>query len=116
MARRIGCLLNTFSFSNVFHNFNHLSVKSFQTIFKQRMLDCFVQEWYSALDKSVVLAEYIKKKPKNFKPFFSYKCYLDVVPYDIRFHLTRLRLSLHSLRIQTNRFGQEMRGFVRFVT
>ena len=90
MARRIGYhvkyLLDIFGFSDVFHNFNHLSVKSFQAIFKQRMLDCFVPEWYGALDNSVVLAEY-----KSCKPFFSYECYLDVVPYDIRFHLTTLR-------------------------
>ena len=79
------------------------------------MLDCVVQEWYGALEKSAVLAKY-----KNFEPFFSYECYLDVVPYDIRFHLTRLRLSVHSLRIQTGKFfvktgSQKMRGFAHFV-
>ena len=97
----VKCLLDTLGFSGVFDIFSHLSVKSFQTIFKQCMLDCFVQEWYGALDKSAVLAKY-----KNFEPFFSYECYLDVVPYGIRFHLTRLRLSVHSLRIQTGKFGQ----------
>ena len=65
------------------------------------MLDCSMQEWYGALHKSAILEEY-----KNVKPSFSYECYLDLVPCDIRFHLTRIRLSPHSLRIQTNRFGQ----------
>ena len=110
----VKCLLDTFGFFDVFHYLNHLSFKSFQTIFKQRMLDCFVQEWYGGLDKTVVFAEY-----KNFEPFFSYECYLDFDPYDIRFHLTRLRLSVYFLPIQTGRFGQtgsqEIRGFARFV-
>ena len=77
---RVKYLLDYFGYSDVFHNLNHSSVKSFQCIFKQRVLDCFVQEWYGSLDQSVVLEEY-----RHFKHSFTYKYYLDVVPYDIRF-------------------------------
>ena len=61
----------------------------------------FVQEWYGSLDQSVVLEEY-----RHFKHSFTYEYYLDVVPYDIRFYITRIRLSAHSLRMQTGRYGQ----------
>ena len=97
---RVKYLLVYFGYSDVFYNLNHSSVKSFQCIFKQRVLDCFVQEWYGSLDQSVVLEEY-----RHFKHSFTYEYYLDVVPYDIRFYITRIRLSAHSLRIQTGRYG-----------
>ena len=98
---RVKYLLDYFGYSDVFYNLNHSSVKSFQCIFKQHVLDCFMQEWYGSLDQSVVLEEY-----RHFKHSFTYEYYLDVVPYDIRFYITRIRLSAHSLRIQTGRYGQ----------
>ena len=39
------------------------------------------------------------------KDRFEYENYLDIVPIDLRYFLLRLRVSSHSLRIQTGRYG-----------
>ena len=36
---------------------------------------------------------------------FIYEEYLDLVPHNLRCFITRLRISAHSLRIYTGRFG-----------
>jgi len=43
----------------------------------------------------------------HFKDRFEYENYLDIVPFDIRYSLLRLRVSSHSLRIQTERYGND---------
>ena len=67
-------------------------------MFKQRVVDCFVQEWQSYVDRSAVLEEY-----KLYKNVFSFEAYLLCVPKDLIMYLTRFRISSHSLRIQTGR-------------
>ena len=42
---------------------------------------------------------------KMFKVNFIYEEYLDSVPHNLRCFITRLRISAHSLRIHTGRFG-----------
>ena len=42
---------------------------------------------------------------KMFKVNFIYEEYLDSVPHNLRCLITRLRISAHSLRIHTGRFG-----------
>ena len=39
------------------------------------------------------------------KERFEYENYLDIVPFDLGYFLLRLRVSSHSLRIQTGRYG-----------
>ena len=58
-------------------------------------------EWYGEISRSSILEEY-----KNFKDTFIYEKYLDLVPFDLRFFITRLRISAHTLRIHTGRFGE----------
>ena len=49
-------LLDTYGFSEAFTN--NINVNVFPIIFKQRVIDCFVQEWNCSVEKSNVLDEY----------------------------------------------------------
>ena len=89
-------LLDDYGFSNVFTTVNSDVLQTFPLLFKQRVVDCFVQEWQGYVDRSAVLDEY-----KLYKNVFSLEAYLLCVPKDLRMYLTRFRISSHSLRIQT---------------
>ena len=65
-----------------------------------RAIDNFIQEWNANVDNNQVLFEY-----KSFKTEFEYESYLDLVPENLRFFITKLRLSVHNLRIHSGRFG-----------
>ena len=67
-------------------------------MFSETVRDCFVQ-WYGSLNRRQVLAEC-----KLFKGFFSYDYYSNHLPFDTRFHLTRLRISANSIKIYTVRY------------
>jgi len=53
------------------------------------------------VDNSPVLTLY-----KHIKPDLKYEQYLDVLPSNLRFFITRFRISAHSLRIQTGRYAR----------
>ena len=53
------------------------------------------------MENSAVLVNY-----KFYKNNFTNEAYLDIVPYNLRFFLTRLRLGLLPLRIQTGRYAR----------
>ena len=75
-------------------------VKKNLSTFKSRIIDCFRQEWFGSIDRNRVLDEY-----KMYKVHFIYEEHLDLVPYNLRCFITRLRISAHSLRIHAGRFG-----------
>ena len=62
-------------------------------------MDCFIQKWHSDLQNNRVLTLY-----KHFKVEFSYETYLDIFPTKYRVALSKLRLSAHSLLIETVRY------------
>jgi len=99
---RVKKLLDDYGFSEVFLNVSTCNsfVKFFPSIFKSRIIDCFRQEWFGSIDRNRVLDEY-----NMFKVNFIYEEYLDSVPHNLRCFITRLRISAHSLRIHTGRFG-----------
>lgn len=70
----------------------------FPEIFKARVIDTFKQEWCNSLERSSVLSVY-----KHFKSCLAYEKYLDILPYSSRHYLSKLRLSVLPLRIQTSR-------------
>ena len=70
-------------------------------LFKQRLIDNYSQEWNTEIEKSLVLQLY-----KTCKTTLSYENYLDMIPKNYRFFITRMRMSAHELRIQTGRYGQ----------
>ena len=75
--------------------------KSFLTEFKQRLIDNFVQSFHSDLRNNKVLTLY-----SLIKIDFSCSAYLNIIRnQSLRCFLTKLRLSSHSLRIETGRYG-----------
>jgi len=51
-------LLDDYGFSNVFTTVNSDVLQTFPLLFKQRVIDCFLQEWQGYVDRSAVLEEY----------------------------------------------------------
>ena len=94
-------LLDGFGFSEACYNLDSRQAKHFPLIFNQRVIDCFVQDWHGSVERSSVLDEY-----QYFKKSFEYETYLDVLPFNLRFFVTRARISAHSLRIHTGRYGR----------
>ena len=93
-------LLNEYGYSFVFTDTSNVDLTNFQCIFKQRVIDCFFfQEWYGKVNNSVVLEEY-----KYFKNGFVYEKYLDMLSSDLRFYISRFRLSAHAL--QSGRYAR----------
>ena len=73
---------------------------NFPIHFKQRLIDIFIQSALSELDTNRVLTLY-----KVIKPQFDYALYLDLIRSKcLRIQLTKLRLSSHSLRIESGRY------------
>lgn len=68
--------------------------------FKQRVIDCFLQEWRSDIGSKPVLLVY-----KHIKENFEYEPYLDLLNISQRLFITRMRTSAHCLRIETLRNG-----------
>ena len=100
---RVKRLLDDFGFSDMYNSVNSsdIHIKSFPLVFKNRLIDCYKQEWFSLVERNSLLQEY-----KHFKSQFSYEQYLDLVPFDLRFLITKLRISSHKLRVHSGRFGE----------
>ena len=99
---RVKKLLDDFGFSDMFLNVNSSTefIKLFTKNFKLRLIDCFQQEWFGKINTSSILDEY-----KLFKLNFNYENYLDIIPHNLRHFVTKIRISAHSLRIHSGRFG-----------
>lgn len=87
-------------YNYVFDNPHFVKEKPFLSIFRQQLIDCFLQGWHSNKSGSTMLNLYHHLKEK-----FEYERYLDLLPFDLRTYLVKLRVSAHSLRVQTNRYG-----------
>ena len=94
-------ILCDYGFNNVWDNPETCYTKAFINIFKQRAIDCFMQEWHTNIETSPVLELY-----RNIKFDFSYERYLDVLPGDLKTYVCKIRISAHSLRIQTGRYAR----------
>jgi hypothetical protein len=94
-------LLNSYGFGYMFYDAEVIGVRGFPELFKQRVIESFIQQWHVAIENSPILDTY-----KHFKSNFDYEEYLDILPFSARCALSKIRLSSHSLRIQTGRFGQ----------
>ena len=77
-----------------------VSQKEFALIFKQRLIDNFIQGCFATISTSPSLHLY-----KYLKENCSYETYLDILPSGLKTLIFKLRTSSHSLRIQTGRFG-----------
>ncbi|XP_045180152.2 uncharacterized protein LOC123539573 isoform X1 [Mercenaria mercenaria] len=75
----------------------------FISMFKQRLIDEFTQEWRNGVNSMEVLTLY-----KSVKESLKLEPYLNnIVSRNLRIPLTKLRVSAHSLRIQTGRYGRD---------
>lgn len=70
------------------------------SIYKSVVTDNFKQIWFNEVSASSVLQLY-----KNVQDCIGLETYLNILPKDLRFFVTRLRISAHSLRIQTKRYS-----------
>ena len=66
-------LLCEYGFSYVWNNPDNVNVNSFIALFKQKLIDCFLQNWHSAKETSGVLIVYNAIKPR-----FEYESYLSI--------------------------------------
>ena len=95
-------LLNNYGFGYIWENLTTCDVNAFIPYFKQRLVDCFTQEWRHSLDNNGVLTVY-----KHIKTSLEYECYLSSIRNKVyRYNITKIRLSAHKLRIETGRYGQ----------
>ena len=90
-------LLEQFGFGHIWLDPYSVRPHVFVSIFKQRLIDDFTQKWRSDLAKNKVLDLY-----KYVKMNLVY----SVTSKSLRHELTKLRLSSHTLRIQTGRYGR----------
>jgi hypothetical protein len=94
-------LLCDYGFIDVWNNPYIIDFKNFIPVFRQRIIDCFIQGWHVSKESSSVLDLYNVCKLN-----FYYAEYLDLMPTHLRRFITRLRTSAHSLRIQTGRYAR----------
>ena len=99
-AASVKNLLNIYGLGYAFNTSDQLNAKVFPMIFKQRIIDTFVQQWHVSIDTSTMLDFY-----KCFKHTLEYESYLDILPYSLRCILSKIRLSCHPLRVQTGRYA-----------
>ena len=98
----IKTLLSQFGFNQVWLNPYSVDPNIFISAFKQRLIDNFIQTWKSDILTNRKLFLY-----NNFKCEFEYEAYLNIVrDKPLRQLLTKLRLSSHTLRIETSRYGK----------
>ena len=77
--------------------------QSFPLVFKMKVIELYKREWYYTVNKSTVM-----DLQKFFKPDFGYEMYLDVLTKSLRIFFSRLLISVHTLRIQTGRYTNDI--------
>ena len=92
-------LLYTYGFNDVWDYPDSVNSNMFVPLFKQRVIDYFMQSWNTDKENSSVLCLF-----NHVKTSFVYENYLDILPNNLRFFLTRIRISSHSLNVQVGRY------------
>jgi hypothetical protein len=94
-------------FTDVWNNPYIIDFKNLIPIFRQRIIDFFIQGWHVSKESSSVLDLYnfFYTEYLNLYNFY-YTEYLDLMPTHLRQFITRLRTSAHNLRIQTWRYAR----------
>ena len=96
-------MLSKYGFLEVWLNPFSVNAKQFVIMFKQRLIDEFLQQWYENIESSNVLILYRSVKEK-----FELESYLEIInSRNLRIALAQIRISAHSLRIQTGRFARD---------
>ena len=93
-------LLCDYGFNYVWIDPNCIYSKLFLTHFAKTVKDNFIQNWFNGIEFSTPLKLY-----SNVKTSFCCEDYFDCIPKSLIYHLSRLRMSAHDLRIQSGRFS-----------
>ena len=93
-------LLCDHGFAEVWNNPDSVNSDIFLPVFKQRVIDTYTQLWVNAKENSSSLFIY-----NNYKSCLTYEPYLDLIPYNLRHYITKIRIGSHSLRIITGRYA-----------
>ena len=97
-ATQVRNILELYGFSNVWTNQGVANVNCFLSVFKQRVRDCFIQNWNEQINNST--------RANTYKLFadFNFQLYLDTINIQkYRIALTKLRVSSHRLEIEVGR-------------
>ena len=95
-------LLTRYGFYYVWCNESQINETHFISIFKQRLIDEYLQQWQGNINDNGVLTLY-----RELKTSFEFESYLDnIVSRNLRIAITKLRICSHSLRIHTGRYDR----------
>ena len=95
-------LLSKYGFNYVWSNNSQINEVNFLSLFKQRVIDEYLQEWNRDINDNRVLIVY-----KAIKTTFSFEPYLEtIVSRNLRTANTQIRICAHNLRIQTGRYDR----------
>jgi hypothetical protein len=101
-ASKVHRILNEYGFSDVSNNPLQNEAKYFVKLFKQRVIDCFLQNLPSDISNSPLLSNIYTHLYNSFEM----ANYLQIIHNKTyRNYLATLRLSPHNLRIETCRYG-----------
>ena len=100
-ASQVKMLLDMYGFSHIWLTQHVTNLENFHIIFKQRVIDEFIQNWHVHIDNSKSLILY-----KNLKEHFLPELYINVLPLKLRTVITKMRISAHQLRIETGRYAR----------
>ncbi|KAL4219933.1 hypothetical protein ACF0H5_020345 [Mactra antiquata] len=100
-ANSVKNLLDRNGFSYVWMNPSCVNLNTFHIVFKERLLDIFKQTWYTNISESNYMFYY-----KHFKLNFKFEKYLDNICLKYRKGLSKLRLTSHTLEVETGRYGR----------
>ena len=101
-ASKVRFILSQYGFANVWNNPDSVDPKLFLPVFKQRLMDCYFQQWRADLQNNNVL----KHLYLHVKHSFCFSNYLKVLKTKhLRQQITRLIVSSHALRIESGRHG-----------
>ena len=96
-------LLEKYGFLDIWLDPLSVNQNQFIAIFKQRLLDEYIQEWRASVNNNDILFLY-----RSVKINFGMESYLEnIFSRNLRIALTKLRISAHNLRIQTGRYSRD---------
>ena len=92
-------------FAYVWDNPTAVNPKHIIPVFKQRLVDEFLQKWYEDIEKGRIFDSLYK----HIKIHFTFENYLNtVMSRELRISLTKFRVSVHGLKIDSGIFeGQD---------
>ena len=100
---KIKSLLQENGFLYVWEHPNAINQEQFIVSFKQRLIDSYIQTWFTNISSSAVLSTFYY----FLKEDFTIESYLKIaLPRDLRIQLSKIRTSSHNLLIESWRHSR----------